>query len=337
MLTYQVRPRVFRLEEGTTFVFPADGDIRFVFSPLQPFGMEASGGKTAVQSKPASVLFNANSGAHTIESRPPLEPLEVEYQEATRILRLNGNILTISQRFESLTDVREFIEPVYFALPALLNVEFGDPPIVERVEGSIGGTHFRWELKNWRAEFRITTQEAQEAAVALSWERMGLLSEVARRRLLAALHYFHVAVRLERQGIIAGEFLPEMLLNLSKVLEVLFPPDGDGRTRDAAREGLSRLGYSSEEIEADYIPAMALRNEINVGHVDLALFKPEHLALIHAYVGRAEFAFRELLQRLLRKIQAGETDVVPHHPAPAHGDSIAVIDRLRVHAERYAL
>ena len=58
----------------------------------------------------------------------------------------------------------------------------------------------------------------------------------------------------------AGEFLPEVVLNLAKVLEVLFPPGGDGRTRDAVRQNLSQLGFSELEIEADYIPAMALRN-----------------------------------------------------------------------------
>ena len=54
--------------------------------------------------------------------------------------------------------------------------------------------------------------------------------------------------------------MPEMILNLSKVLEVLFPPDGAGRTLDAARRGLTALGFSRTEIEGDYIPAMALRN-----------------------------------------------------------------------------
>lgn len=123
------------------------------------------------------------------------------------------------------------------------------------------------------------------------------------------MDYFHVALRLARQGEIAGEFLPEMILNLSKVLEVMFPPSGDRRTLDAARTGLRKLGFSDNEIEAYYIPAMALRNNIDVGHVCLSLFKPEQLALIHGYAEYAEAAFKLLFKRLIERVSSGSFEV----------------------------
>ena len=101
MLTYQIRPRVFRRENGQILSFPAKGDVRFYFSPLQPFGLEAGGGHTAVQSVAASMLFNANSGTHSIESKEPLLPLDVTIHESTRIVRVDGNVLKISQLFDS--------------------------------------------------------------------------------------------------------------------------------------------------------------------------------------------------------------------------------------------
>ena len=191
----------------------------------------------------------------------------------------------------------------------LLAIEFADPPIIERVDGQIGDVDFRWELKQWKDQFEITSQEKQEQSVASSWERVGILSVPGRRRLLAALHYYHVASRLARRGQIAGEFLPEMILNLSKVLEVLFPPSGDGKTRDAARNGLLKLDFSEIEIEADYIPAMALRNEIDVGHVDLSLFKVDQLALIHGYTEHAETAFRKLLKRVFDSLASDAFEI----------------------------
>jgi hypothetical protein len=219
----------------------------------------------------------------------------------------------------------------------LLSVKFADPPIVERIDGTIAATRFRWELLEWRASFRITTQEQQESDAALCWERLGVLSATGRRRLLAALHYFHVACRLSRQGVTAGEFLAEVVLNFAKTLEVLFPPRGDGRTRDAVRAKLAELGFSEVEIEGDYIPAMALRNEIDVGHVDLGLFKRDQLALIHAYVARAEEAFRLLLDRLLTSIVEGKFEVEPYETGPSKAEAIAVVERLRQYADRYAL
>jgi hypothetical protein len=55
--------------------------------------------------------------------------------------------------------------------------------------------------------------------------RFTVISAANRRRLVAALFYFHVACRVKREGQIPGEFLAEALLNFHKVLEVLYGPD----------------------------------------------------------------------------------------------------------------
>jgi len=336
MFTYQIRPRIFRLSEGTSFSFPAKGIVKFVFGPHQPFGTKSDGGRTAVKAVAAKVLFNANTGQHWIESEKPLGPLDVILEEPERVVRLNGNILEVEQNFESNKELTQLIEGIYFSLPLLLNVDFADPPYVEQAHGEIDGVQFRWELSQWRAEYRTTTQESQELSFVSAWERLGILSVPTNSRLFAAVHFHHVAIRLLRKATIAGEFVPEAILNFSKILEVLFPPDGDGKTREAARNGLSSLGFSELEIEADYIPAMALRNEIDVGHVDLGLFKPEHLTVIHQYVGRAEYCFHLLLKRVFEKVESGEYTLEPYERKPIKGSALAVVKRLEEHRARYA-
>lgn len=335
MLTYQVRPRVFRLKEGhTTLPFPADGEVRFCFSPLQPFGVEAGGGRTGVADVLNSILFNANTGAVSLQSKQPLAPLDVTIKEPNRTVRMIGNVLTISQLFESTQQLTELVESIYFALPMLLAIEFADPPNIEGVDGQIGEVKFRWELEIWKSNVELTTQEKQELRVKASWERIDVISKPGRRRLLAALHYSHVAFRLAIRGEIPGEFLPEMVLNLSKVLEVLFPPSGGGKTRDAVRTGLLQLGFSETEIEADYLPAIALRNKIDVGHVYLSSFKVDQLALIHAYTDRAEIAFKLLLKRVLEKLGSGSFEVKPYKPKTADGEVLKILKRLQEHAGR---
>lgn len=336
MLTYQVRPRIFRTD-GTPFPdFPVIGEIRLYLAPQQPFGVEAGGGRTAVKAVAAKALFNANNGEHFIESSMPLGPLDVTLEAPDQVVRLEGSKLTVSQSFESLRAVSEFIDGLYFAVPALLAVEFADPPFVQRVDGALGGVAFRWELESWNGRFLTTTQERQEERFAKSWERLSLVAAPQARRLFAALHYFHVAARLSRAAAVAGEFLPEVVLNLSKVLEVLFPPAGDGKTRDAARSRLIELGFTDEEVERDYLPAMALRNAIDVGHVDLSLFKPEQLQLIHGYTERAEAAFRGLLSRVLTRIEEGTFAVAAYDPAPAAGAALQVVEKLRKYASESA-
>lgn len=329
MLTYQVRPRIFRLQSGEELTFPAQGEICFHFQPPQPFGTVAGGGHTAVRAVAASALLNANSGEHTIESKEPLLPLNVTIEEPAQTLRLAGTTLSISQQFASLREMEEVIESIYYVFPALVNVPFADPPYIERVDGKVGSTSFRWELDEWRMKFRTTTQEQQEEKFAKAWERMGVLSERTRHRLVAGLHYFHVACRLARAGSTAGEFIAEVVLNLAKSLEVLFPPAGDGRTRDAARAGLRTLDFAENQIECDFIPAMVLRNEIDVGHVELGLFKMDQLKTIHAFTERAEDAFREMFERLLSRVESGKADIAPHELGPPKDETLKLIERLQ--------
>lgn len=334
MLIYQIRPRVFRFDVTGSSIrsWPVDAKIRFHLLPLQPFGMMAGGGRTAVRAVAATSLFNANTGVHTIESKQPLQPLEVVIEEPARVFSLNGNVLTITETFDCWETLRETIESVYFGLPVLLNVAFADPPSVERVDGSIGGHDFRWELAEWNMRFHITTQELQETRIVQAWQRMPLFANAKRRRLLAALHYFHVACHLDRNGKSPGEFLPEVLLNLAKTLEAIFPPHGDSNSLDAARSGLQKLGYADEEIERDFIPAIALRNHVGVGHVVIALFTSEQLKVLHAYTERAESVFRELLDSIIQKIESGDFEIAPYELHEPPDSVVRIIDRLRANA-----
>jgi hypothetical protein len=277
----------------------------------------------------ASVLFNSNTGKHTIESKQPLNPLDLTIEESNRIVRLEGKTLSVSQRFESLREVEDTIMSIFFGLPTLLNVAFADPPFIDRVDGVIGGDAFRWELSNWRMEFLTTTQEQQEQRAAKAWERMEILAERHRRRLIAGLHYFHLACRLAREGRTAGGFVAEVVLNLAKSLEVLFPPREDGRSRNAVRTQLRAIGFSEDEIEGNFIPAMALRNEIDVGHVELGLFKMDQLKIIHAFTERAETAFRTMFERLLKTIEEGKGDISAYEGRTPRKEAVDLIERLR--------
>ena len=78
--------------------------------------------------------------------------------------------------------MEEVIESIFFVLPTLLNIPFTEPPYIERVDGKVGATSFRWELAEWGGKFRTTTQQ-QEERFAKAWERMGLIAEPRHRRL----------------------------------------------------------------------------------------------------------------------------------------------------------
>jgi hypothetical protein len=329
MFTYQIRKRKFKLDTEGPITWPADTEVQFHFRPFQPFGVEAGGGRTAVRAVEGTVHFNLNTGSHTVESKTPLKPLEVDVEEADRLATLRGNVLTVKARSQSNEELTDMIWGIYFGFPLLLNIEFADPPFVERVEGRIGSIGFRWELAGWKMEVLTTTQHEQESNVGKAWFRFDVITPPERRRLIAALHYFHVACRLARNGQTPGDFLPEVILNLAKTLEVLFPPEGDGHTRNAVRANLLKLGYSEIQIESDFIPAMALRNEIDVGHVELGVFTMDQLTSLHSYTERAETAFRELLRRVVTKVESGEFEIAPYSLEKPRPEAVKTIVTLR--------
>jgi hypothetical protein len=331
VFTYQVRKRIFRLTDGREPSLPNTFEAVFTLQPLQPFGMTAGGGKTAVQSVGAAVYFNANTGHHFVESKQALRPLEVVVEEPVRKVELRGNVFRIEGRVESLGELEETLLSVCFGLPILLNVEFADPPVVERVDGKVGDVSFRWELTDWRIQLLITTQDEQEKKTCDSWCRFDVLAKPGNRRLIAALHYFHVFCRLCRAGNTPWEFMGEALVNLSKILEVLFPPTGDGQTMEASRTGLTGLGYSTEEIDRDFIPAMVLRSNIDSAHVDLSVFTRTQLQVLHAYTEAAEMAFRKLLSKILTEAEAGRYQVMQHTACGHESRTAKIIERLAKH------
>jgi hypothetical protein len=331
MLTYQVRPRIYRCDKGK-FIFPNDCELIFYFQPLQPFGKESGGGRTAVRAVAATVLFNMNTGHHSVQSKDPLKPLEIIIEEPIRYVEMHGNELHVRTRFESLKEMDEIIQSLFFAFPILLNVEFTDPPFIVRVAGTVGDVSFGWELEQWLMKFQTTTQELQEERVTSSWERLNLLSNPHNRRVVAALHYFHVACRLCRAGNFPWEFMSEIILNLSKVLEVLFPPTTKAiQTLDAARTGLTNIGFSSTDIERYFIPIMALRNHIDSAHVDLSIFTMEQLRVLHAYTEAAENIFRDMLKILVKKMQTGQYTPIQYGNTDRRKDAEKIVERIAMH------
>jgi hypothetical protein len=328
MLTYRIRPRVLKIDPPKDVSFPADVCVRFHFEPKQPFGGTSDGGRTAAKDTPATALFNANTGHHSIESRPPFERVSVVLTSPDQTIDQTGAVFSLRRRVASVSDLGDFLDSLYFALPVLYNAYFADPPVVARVDGTIGDATFRWELREWSIGFDITTNENQEERITRAFATLQALSNSEHRRVFAALHYFHVACRLDRAGATPGEFLAEALLNYAKILEVLFPPANNLQSRESIRAGLLLLEYTDETIERDYMSAIALRNEIDVAHVDLTLFTSQHLKALHKYTLHAERTFRSLLARVSSRLVAGTFVPVVWTPHGVDARTRDLLDRL---------
>ena len=169
----------------------------------------------------------------------------------------------------------------------------------------------------------ITTNERQEKRVGDSFQRLTVMGITENRRLAASLYYFYLARRLVESGNSAYEFLAEVVLNLDKIFKVLF---GEGRSDIKAE--LSKFGYSEKEIEEKFMPIMILRNEFDVGHVSIRIFERNQLDVLYRYLEYAEGYFRELLKRVLEKVEKGEYILQQDLDLSLKGKELKTMNRL---------
>ncbi len=312
VFTYQVRERKFVTAKGQNFVFPNTIELIFSFLPLQPFGGKPTTGRTIFMPGKSKIRFGGPTARYSVKLAKPIKPLKFSFEETGRRIEIQGNKLHIHEKSDSQKLLDERVEKLFFAIPILLSTEFADPPYVEKVYGKVGKVPFEWVMASYKPYLRLTKIEDQQNSILTSWKRLNVLDIPQNSRIVASLHYFHVACRLKAAGDSPWEFMAEVILNLCKVLEALFPPTGEGKSMDSAREGLENLGYSETEIERDFIPAIALRNNIDSAHVDLSVFPREQLKVIINYTDTAEDTFQKMLQRLIAKTQEGQYSPAPY-------------------------
>lgn len=308
MLTYRFQKRRFKITEGTPS-FPSDVRVEMLLGPPTPFGAGVGGGRTATRATPAEAEWNPNTDRSTITAASASAPVNVtlRFPESNLMVSVKGPLLMVEATCKSAEDLAALVESVYHVFPAILNVTFADPPIVHHVLGTIGQAHFRWQLTETRMTFRPTTTEDQEKSITESLECMlSLFGGGKHRRLVAALHYFHVASRLEAAGDSPWEFMGEVILNLAKTLQALFGDRGED-----VKAGLRALGYSAVE-GAPFLTVMELRDTLDSGHIMLSVMQEEQARDLYVFIYGLEARFRALLNRVLDGTRKGTFHVAEH-------------------------
>jgi hypothetical protein len=320
MLTYQLQRRVLMKKDQKDFIFPNDVQIELMFEPSSQFGNAGKKGKTVKKGTNATMYYDGNTGKNWVCCKEHLEPLDVGVEWTNLKLILKGNKLFAEKRCETGKELQDLLNTLHYILPILLTLELAEPVVVKYTKGKIGDAKFGWELQEKRACFDVADQDLQEKRVLSSFLRLPKLSS---RRLAAANYYFYVARRLSESGYSQFEFMAEIVLNLCKVLQVLF-----GETRDDVRRELIKCGYSKKEIEKNFITLMVLRAEFDVGHVSLRIFKQKQLDSLYRFLEDSETNVRKLLQRIIAKVHDEEYFLKPDPDPRLTGDKLKIMNKL---------
>src|ERR1044071_9976274 len=205
MLTYQIRPRVLKTTGDVAPEFPADVVINYYLQPLQAFGDSNLGGRLFIHNGVGQgILFNANTGQYTTNTNGAMKSFHGD--SADRQLSIRGHRLTRRVHCQDAQDLHSAIESVCFVVPLFLSLDLADPPFVERVDGTINGVEFRWELAKLTMQPRVVSPDALSLTYVRAFAELNYIVAPEKRTLLAALTHFYTGSRLLREAKTPGEF-----------------------------------------------------------------------------------------------------------------------------------
>ncbi|MBE9569247.1 MAG: hypothetical protein IMF11_01355, partial [Proteobacteria bacterium] len=126
------------------------------------------------------------------------------------------------------------------------------------------------------------------------------------RRVIAAFYYYRQAERLaalepDRQAMVA-----EVVLNLTKALEIIFSSD-----RDQLRFRASRWGFDTNLVEEKIIPLFLLRNQMDVAHVATGPLTPDQKQVVLNFTDIAFSHVHDVLKRVAELVRSGEIELDP--------------------------
>lgn len=334
MLNYRIQPRVLLNVEGAELRLPAVVRVVVGLAPAASLGSGVPG-RTLTLGGKTMITWDANTDRHGVASTPPLPSVRVALGTDVGVWDVAGERLQLEARFEGEEQLQEWLGRLLYLLPGLLNVELADPTAIVGVtlESEDGTYRLQYRGGAQRVD-RDTSPELQAERIGATLRRLESPRVAQSSRLQAGLHYFHVAARLLTIAESPWEFMPEAVLNMNKVLEVLFASDRIcPNSNQQAREELARLGVSERQRET-LISVMKLRSHMDVAHVDTWEYPPDSLSGVHDLLRVAEPVMRDVLRTLVEKVDSGEFVLKPDWDSTPNEDVVELLGRL---GEMYCL
>jgi hypothetical protein len=110
--TYQAKKRIVKATGRVAkFSFPNDGEIRFEFTPGEPFGVGDGPSRTIPLGSKAQVTWNANLGRDWAVPEFFLSPIYEHLLDAEMHAHFSGNALTVRRRLYQLNDFGSIDKP----------------------------------------------------------------------------------------------------------------------------------------------------------------------------------------------------------------------------------
>ncbi len=278
--------------------FPSELEIIIDFAPEDSFGVRGSAPRTTIKlGTRAQINLDANEGVTFIEGEL-IDELSCEFQVNELSGMWRGNVLTIIVLVSSMEDVRRIILSANHMLPATLSFHLKIFVWIRKFGAQIDNCRFNVEAVDNRSHFMVASTEINQSysiEAAQDWVSLGAHS----RRLVVAMYYFRQALRLEAIQPDTQSMTAEVVLNLCKAVEAIFPG-----SRDAIRQRAMKIGVNLELLEKRIIPLLLIRNEFDVAHAALTPLQTGQKVSLEEFTSSATQHVHQLLSFVVK----GERD-----------------------------
>jgi hypothetical protein len=218
---------------------------------------------------------------------------------------LDGNGLQLTRRVNSTREAVNFAASANLWLPAFISFRFRTYVWIKEFWIQLGEARLRFALAETTINIPASTAEQNIQRV---WTCLDEWTKTTpkHRRVAGALYYYRQALRLSQLQLDQIALTPEVVLNLTKALEIIFTND-----RDIARERARTLGLTNGEIEKVLIPILLIRSRFDIAHVATGPLSPKERNILVSFSSRATAGVGNILDRVVQDGLTGNFDLAP--------------------------
>ena len=304
MSLHLLQHRHLTLEEGEFPSYPADVIIKLALGPEDLFGAEGADPRTTFPiGESISLRFNANIGISKTISDNLIEALDLSLDLGKFHLRVEENCINIRFKASSSKEAMEVLASANHCIPAYLSLNLGAYIWIKSYLVKIGGSEFSYLLKEAHNSF-IATNKIQISRKASNAFEDWLEMKGKYDRVLISCLYFRHAHRLYKTQPNNHTFIAEILLNLTKSLEMIFSDN-----RDHIRKKAREWGFDDKLVEERIIPLFLIRNEIDVAHVATGFLENDEKNLLLKFMEEALESTAKVLKQLIELIKTDKIEL----------------------------
>lgn len=304
MAYFLLQQRRIRPINDVKLTFPAVLQAKVRFGPEDAFGVPGVPRTTGKRATPASILFNLDEGTTTWEG-DLIDELGASLQVGDLNVEWSGNELKLSVEVNSQDEASQLIHSANQMLPAFLSFRLRVFVWIKEFLVEIGKSSFRFGTFPYQYSFiAATTERNQEMVNRAIRDWMAVRPESL--RIVMAIYYFRHAVRLANLEPADQSMTAEVILNLSKAIEIIFSPDRD-RLRSRAKE----WGFDSTFIEEKIVPILLMRSKLDVAHVATGPLSFAQHQTILRFTSMALVHVSSLISRIVEMSQSGDIELDP--------------------------